>query len=102
MFLPDSTCREILANYDIGEVRGCEFLNGGMFLKPLLVISETGNYVLRGHGFRNTAPSFQFQADVLSHVRGKGITVPLAIPDSQGRLGQPRGPAFWALHEYID
>jgi Ser/Thr protein kinase RdoA (MazF antagonist) len=98
---PDPTYREIINNYDIGDIRHCEFLEGGMFLKPLLVISDAGKYVLRGHSFRNTEPSFQFQAEVLAHLQRVGIRVPQIVRDSPGRLGQRRGSVFWALHEYI-
>jgi len=98
----DPAYRQILESYDIGKVSGCEVLEGGMFLKPLLVITDTGKYVLRGHTFRNTEPSFQFQADVLAHLRRMGIRTPQVIRDSLGRLGQRRGSAFWAVHEYVD
>jgi len=99
---PDAMVSEILANYDIGDVRRWEALEGGMFLKPLLVITDIGKYVLRGHTFRNTEQSFQFQADVLTYLQRTGIRVPQIVRDSLGRLGQRRDSAFWALHEYID
>jgi Ser/Thr protein kinase RdoA (MazF antagonist) len=98
----DPVSREILDSYDIGLVSGCEVLGGGMFVKPLLVITDTGKYVLRGHPFRKTETSFEFQAEILSHLRRMGIRTPEVIRDSLGRLGQRRGSAFWALHEYVD
>jgi hypothetical protein len=73
-----------------------------MFLKLLLIITDTGKYVLRGHAFRNTEPSFQFQAEVLAHLQRIGIRVPQVVRDPPGRLGQRLGSAFWTLHEYIE
>ena len=98
------TAREVaplLERYDLGAVHEVRVLEGGMFLKPLLVAAERGRYVLRGHTFRSTEAAFRFQAEVLDSLAAKGVRCPRVVRDRGGRVGEEREGAFWALHEYL-
>jgi Ser/Thr protein kinase RdoA (MazF antagonist) len=90
-----------LADYDIGEVYDFEFLQGGMFLKPISVTSATGKYVLRAHRFRTTEEDFQFQAETLSQLGARGFRCPQVIRTRNGAWGRSHDGVFWALHEYV-
>jgi Ser/Thr protein kinase RdoA (MazF antagonist) len=93
--------QQALGRYELGSVSLVEILPGGMFLKPVHVITETGEWVLRGHRFRNSEEAFRFQASTLDALRQKGVRCPRVLPDRFGKLGFEWGDAFWAVYEYI-
>jgi Ser/Thr protein kinase RdoA (MazF antagonist) len=91
-----------LAAYDIGTVQDWRHLEGGMFLKPVLVTTDVGKFVLRRHTFRATESGFRFQAETLDFLAQQGVRCPRVLRDRWGRWGQADGDAFWALHEFLD
>jgi homoserine kinase type II len=93
---------DLLPAYDIGCVHGLRYLPGGMFLKPVLVTTDKGRYVLRAHRFRNTPEQFRFQAEALDQLERHGIRCPQVIRTRDGALGHCLSGAFWALHEYVE
>jgi threonine aldolase len=93
---------DLLPAYDIGRVRDWRYLSGGMFLKPVLVTTGKGRYVLRAHRFRNTPEPFRFQAETLKHLAWEGIRCPQVIRTRDGALGHCLDRAFWALHQYLE
>lgn len=91
----------VVERYDLGAVRHTRVLAGGMFLKPLLITTDGGRFVLRGHTFRPTEADFRFQAEALAALAAQGVRCPQVVRDREGSLGQEREGAFWALHEYF-
>ena len=92
----------VIARYRIGQVLSTQVLRGGMFLRPLLLDTTSGKYVLRAHTFRNTAEAFRFQAETLEGLAGSGQRCPRVVRDQQGCVGQSGAGVFWALHEYLE
>ncbi len=89
-----------LGAYDIGTVQSSAELAGGMFLRPLLIRTDRGSYVLRGHSFRGNARSFRFQAEVIAGAADRGVRCPRIVRRKDGRWGAPLDGAYCALHEY--
>jgi len=90
----------ILAHWDLGEVHAAVELSGGMFLRPLRLVTDKGSFVLRGHTFRVTEESFRFQFDIVNGCADAGIPCPRIIPTRDGSIGVGHSGAFMAIHEY--
>ena len=93
---------EVLADYSLGPVQSWRPLHGGMFLTPILLVTASGKYVLRGHRFRSSERCFRFQAETLDYLAERGFRCPRVIRDRLGRFGQNRESTFWAVHEYLE
>ncbi|MBI3920120.1 MAG: phosphotransferase [Armatimonadetes bacterium] len=93
---------ELLNSYDVGMMSELRLLGGGMFLKPLLVVTDQGKYVLRGHAFRSTARQFQVQAEVVNRAADLGVRCPRVLRDHEGYFGHDREGVCWAVHEYLE
>lgn len=93
---------ELLDTYDLGGIQRAVALDGGMFLKPLLLETDRGRFLLRGTRFRSTLAAFGFQAQVMDAAAGRGLRCPRVLRDRAGRIGQPRDGAVWAVFEYLD
>ena len=98
----DAWTHECLAAYDLGTVTRTQTLTGGMFLRPTLIETDRGRYVLRAHTFRNDAPRFRFQAEAVNYAADQGFPCPRVLPRTDGRWGIVRRGAFWAVHEYAE
>ncbi|MCC6731007.1 MAG: phosphotransferase [Chthonomonadales bacterium] len=92
----------VSSRYDVGEVIGAAVLEGGMFLRPVLLTTTTGRYVLRAHTFRRTEARFGFQAGLVEHAAAGGVRCARVVRDRRGRWGEAVDGAFVALHEYAD
>ncbi len=91
-----------LSAYGIGPGVSTETLGGGMFLRPVLLTTSTGRFVLRRHSFRTRDETFRFQAEALEYVAAESIRCPVVLRDREGRFGRPRDGVFLALHRYIE
>ena len=92
----------LLTRYDLGEVREISLLEGGMFLKPALIETRSGKYVLRAHGFRNTEARFRFQAEAIDAAVRQGVFCARIVRDRSARVGVEENGVFWALHQYLE
>jgi len=88
--------------YGITTVTRATELGGGMFLRPLMIETAASTVVLRRHGFRSSEEVFRFQAEAVEFAASHGVRCARVIRRLDGRFGEVRDGAFWALHEYID
>lgn len=88
--------------YGLSSPRAAGELPGGMFLRPLILEADEGKYVVRGHTFRRSAATFRFQAETTNAAADAGVPCPRVLRRLDGRWGEARDDAFWALHEYAD
>lgn len=97
-----SFVKGLLSEYPIGELHSCRLLDGGMFLRPLLVTTSKGKFVLRAHRFRVSNDEFQFQAETLEHLKALGFGCPQIVRTHKGALGRRQDGVFWALHQFVE
>ncbi|MBF89195.1 MAG: hypothetical protein CMG75_05920 [Candidatus Marinimicrobia bacterium] len=91
-----------LEMYDLGEIGKTYELQGGMFLKPIVVESKRGKFVLRLHTFRSEPLSFEYQAEILYQASLEGLLCPQVIRTEDGSWGFPTPDGYCALHEYVE
>ena len=80
----------VLAEYELAPILDVTPLEGGMFLRPLLIETARGRYVLRAHAFRADAARLRFQAEAVNHVADGGFLCPRVIRDRRGRWAAAR------------
>jgi Ser/Thr protein kinase RdoA (MazF antagonist) len=91
-----------LEMYDLGEIGKIYELQGGMFLKPIVVESKRGKFVLRLHTFRSEPSLFEYQAEILYQASLEGLLCPQVIRTEDGSWGFPTPDGYCALHEYVE
>ena len=90
------------AAYDLPPVREARHLSGGMFMKPVLVTTDRGRYVLRGTRFRSTTAAFAFQAQAMNRAAERGIRCTRVLRDRDGNHGHRMDGAVWAVCTYLE
>lgn len=95
-------CALVADRYAIGRVLDCSALQGGMFERPALLLTEDGRYVLRRQAFRRTAGAFRFQAEAIAIAADAGIRCPRVIRAADGGWSVRTEDGLWALYEYSE
>ena len=94
--------RRLLGGYEVGVVREVRGLSGGMFMKPVVVETDGGKFVLRGTRFRATPGAFAFQAQAMNWAAEHGVRCTRVLRDRDGQYGRQIDGAMWAACEYLE
>ena len=100
----DALVSQVVARYDVGEVRWCRLHHPGM-TDTYLLDTASGRYVLRGYRTgRRTDADVRYEIDALLHLHRAGVPVARPLADRDGTFMQvvqaPEGPRQIVLFAY--
>jgi len=98
--LSDAPLVEVLAGYGLGDVKTARVLEGGMFLRPLLIETARGRFVLRAHAWGG-ARRLDFLGTTLNAAAECGVRCARVLRRAGGGFGVRVNGALYAVHEYL-
>jgi Ser/Thr protein kinase RdoA (MazF antagonist) len=98
--MPERVPAEVLAAYDLGEVTAAQSLEGGMFLRPVLLTTTRGRFVWRAQSFGGAA-RLEVLGEVLDRAAAAGVRCPRILRNRAGQFATSGQGTVHAIHEYL-